>query len=291
MLSNVRARIEAHRVQSADGGSSQSHSDASHSTLLSTSSQSSAPSITGTRMTRTRSAQSCLEDTMATARLNKNERPFRPRSGTTGSVHAIPLSALQFKHRPLATQWEDEEEETPAWKRKSFAIPRDSAHDNHTHLARMERQSSSDMEKDRLNSSHWTDLFADIVPPHTQALEAAHLVRDRLDAQALRIQRLDRSSHESTLETLMDTYPTLMAQYRQQVLQEEFQSQKQLLLAHQERAFELVKLKYRQRFDLMVDKLLRDPQRLLAQLLAERQEEERHVEERWKTQIAAMEER
>ncbi|KAI9033779.1 hypothetical protein CLU79DRAFT_725378 [Phycomyces nitens] len=209
-------------------------------------------------MARTRSANPCLQQEPIPSRPSKSETPstwVRPRSGTTGSVHAIPLSALQFKQqRPhLATQWE----EPPPDAYSIWANPHNSPFHSPNYLK---------------------NLFRDILPPNCREQDVADLIRDRFDAQAVRIRRLERSLEEPVSpEDLLDRHPAVMARYRQQVLQDEFEVQKQVMLTQQERSFEALKLKYRHGFDRMVDRV--------------QEEADRRAEEKWQARVAELEER
>ncbi|OAD77727.1 hypothetical protein PHYBLDRAFT_179967 [Phycomyces blakesleeanus NRRL 1555(-)] len=324
MLSDVRARIEAHRVHCMDGRS-QSHSPLSdtfqYSISPSSANSSSPPSVIDTPMVRTRSANPCLQQEHIPSRPSKSETPcstwVRPRSGTTGSVHAIPLSALQFKqqrpHLQLATQWE----EPPPNAYSIWSNPHHQNDHDHNHINKNDNRNikiintntntntnintnintngnsngnntntknNNHNNANNINSSPFAspnylkDLFCDILPPNCREQDVADLIRDRLDAQAVRIRRLERSLEEPVSpEDLLDRHPAVMARYRQQVLQDEFEVQKQIMLTQQERTFEALKLKYRHGFDRMVDRV--------------QEEADRRAEEKWQARVAELEER
>lgn len=109
-------------------------------------------------------------------------------------------------------------------------------------------------------------------------------IKSQLDTQAVRIRRLERAlrekedqliktDDEDTLEVLLDRYPNAMELYRKQIEEdqfnerletciEEFEAQRQKMILEHQRNFEILKLKYRNRFDDIVERMISDPSRL-----------------------------
>lgn len=109
-------------------------------------------------------------------------------------------------------------------------------------------------------------------------------IKSQLDTQTVRIRRLERALREkedqliknddaNTLEMLLERYPNAMELYRTQIEEdqfnerletciEEFEAQRQKMILEHQRNFEILKLKYRNRFDDIVERMISDPSRL-----------------------------
>jgi hypothetical protein len=109
-------------------------------------------------------------------------------------------------------------------------------------------------------------------------------IKNQLDAQSIRIRRLERAlkekdeqlikgDDEKTLSALLARYPQSMQLYRKQVEKDQFnrqletcidqfENQKQRMMEEYHRNFELLKIKYRSRFDDIVERMISDPSRL-----------------------------
>lgn len=110
------------------------------------------------------------------------------------------------------------------------------------------------------------------------------MVKSQFDAQSIRIRRLERAlkendeqlikaDDENTLSFLLTRYPQSMQLYRKQVEKDQFnrqletyidqfENQKQRMMEEYHRNFELLKMKYRSRFDDIVERMISDPSRL-----------------------------
>lgn len=110
------------------------------------------------------------------------------------------------------------------------------------------------------------------------------LVRSQFDAQSVRIRRLERAlrekedqlikgDNEDTISLLLARYPQSMEIYRKQIEEdqfnqqletciEQFELQKQRMIEEHQRNFEVLKSKYRSRFDDIVERMITDPSRL-----------------------------
>ncbi|OBZ90595.1 hypothetical protein A0J61_01353 [Choanephora cucurbitarum] len=128
--------------------------------------------------------------------------------------------------------------------------------------------------------------FADLIetPVNSTKTEDAYieLIKRQLGTQSARIKRLERALKEQEQHTkddqdtvlfLLDQYPQAMSLYRQQIEQEQydqqltlcieqFELQKQRMIAEYQRNFDILKSKYRSRFDDIVERMISDPSRL-----------------------------
>ncbi|CAO3627326.1 unnamed protein product [Mucor hiemalis] len=109
-------------------------------------------------------------------------------------------------------------------------------------------------------------------------------IKSQMDTQTVRIRRLERAlrekedqliktDDEGTLDVLLKRYPNAMELYRKQIEEdqfnerletciEEFEAQRQKMILEHQRNFEILKLKYRNRFDDIVERMISDPSRL-----------------------------
>ncbi|KAI8997658.1 hypothetical protein BDB01DRAFT_846286 [Pilobolus umbonatus] len=128
--------------------------------------------------------------------------------------------------------------------------------------------------------------------------DVVNLLRGQFDLQTVRIRRLERALREkedqlmkqkekyqqdinqltledddSAIPLLIEKYPIAMEIYRQQIEEEDineqletcihqFEEQKQLMIEEYQRHFEALKMKYRSRFDDVVERMISDPSRL-----------------------------
>ncbi|KAG2196978.1 hypothetical protein INT47_006925 [Mucor saturninus] len=114
--------------------------------------------------------------------------------------------------------------------------------------------------------------------------EVVDLIKSQLDAQTVRIRRLERALREKedqliqgdsqhTISLLLTRYPQSMELYKTQVQNDQFnlqlescidqfESQKQRMMEEHQRNFEVLKMKYRTRFDDIVERMISDPSRL-----------------------------
>lgn len=110
------------------------------------------------------------------------------------------------------------------------------------------------------------------------------LIKSQFDAQTVRIRRLERALREKedqlikgdsqhTISLLLTRYPQSMELYKTQVQNDhfnlqlescidQFESQKQRMMEEHQRNFEVLKMKYRTRFDDIVERMISDPSRL-----------------------------
>ncbi|KAI8368490.1 hypothetical protein BD560DRAFT_398852 [Blakeslea trispora] len=132
-------------------------------------------------------------------------------------------------------------------------------------------------------------VFADVIEasPNSTKTDDAYieLIKRQLGAQSMRIKRLERALKEQEQQQLpvdddreamlflLDQYPQAMSLYRQQVEQEQydqqltlcieqFELQKERMIAEYQRNFDILKSKYRSRFDDIVERMISDPSRL-----------------------------
>ncbi|KAI9356852.1 hypothetical protein BD770DRAFT_389426 [Pilaira anomala] len=108
------------------------------------------------------------------------------------------------------------------------------------------------------------------------------MIRSQLDAQTVRIRRLERALKEKDeikeddgdmIPFLLKRYPHAMDIYKKQIEQtqfnqqletciDQFEAQKQKMMEEHQRNFQILKQKYRSRFDDIVERMISDPSRL-----------------------------
>lgn len=127
--------------------------------------------------------------------------------------------------------------------------------------------------------------FIDVIESSTNKEDdLVDLIKSQFDAQTVRIRRLERALREKedqlikgdsqhTIALLLTRYPQSMELYKTQVQEEhfnlqlesyidQFESQKQRMMEEHQRNFEVLKMKYRTRFDDIVERMISDPSRL-----------------------------
>lgn len=178
-------------------------------------------------------------------------QPFRARLGTKSNENYSINSHQKKKKQDIVTEAEDgdRQQEKLALKLKSTFI-------------------------DIIHSSPSKQTDDDMVD----------LIRGQFDAQTVRIRRLERAlkekedqvikgDDEETISLLLARYPQSMELYRKQIEEdqfnqqleaciEQFEVQKQRMIEEHQRNFEMLKLKYRSRFDDIVERMISDPSRL-----------------------------
>ncbi|KAG0164141.1 hypothetical protein DFQ30_010454 [Apophysomyces sp. BC1015] len=94
------------------------------------------------------------------------------------------------------------------------------------------------------------------------------------------------------VDELLKRCPDAMATFRQQiesevysVLFQEFESQKQILVAQQQESFEALRLKYRMGFERIVERLQQDPSRIHSERAKRVQKDPEERERYWKAQV------
>ncbi|KAI8391061.1 uncharacterized protein BYT42DRAFT_555440 [Radiomyces spectabilis] len=158
-------------------------------------------------------------------------------------------------------------------------------------------------------------VFDDVLDDHVDMTgeDLVHWIRDRYDAQVMRIRRLERAllekeaqirelqfskatadlavvkeeKHTPTILDLMHQYPRTMEAFRQHIerqsvaadhekCRKQLMDQKQAMLQEQQRKFEALRSKYRAGFQEIVDRLLNDPSRLEKEVLHRLRQETAH---------------
>lgn len=142
----------------------------------------------------------------------------------------------------------------------------------------------------RSNSNHELSMklrntFADLIEDKNNDLEVIDKIKSQFDKQTVRIRRLERAlkekedqsikedNNEDTISLLLVKYPNSMKSYKKQIEEnqfneqletciEQFETQKEKMILEHQRNFEILKLKYRNRFDDIVERMISDPSRL-----------------------------
>ncbi|KAI8074355.1 uncharacterized protein B0P05DRAFT_548225 [Gilbertella persicaria] len=149
-------------------------------------------------------------------------------------------------------------------------------------MASVSSQSSIKADQADLLPTKLRVAFADVIetPSSLADDELIASIKSHIDAQAMRIRRLERAlekdqvnDKQNAITFLLSKYPEAMSLYRKQVEQEQyeqqlrlcidqFEAQKQHMITEYQRNFEILKSKYRSRFDDIVERMISDPSRL-----------------------------
>ncbi|GAN10612.1 hypothetical protein MAM1_0375c10156 [Mucor ambiguus] len=226
-------------------------------------SQLSEDNITSSR-SRALQYQASLKKLTYTTRPSKSENT-RADSKSNKSNHSITISTpLTARKQPLARQ-------IVATKKQ-----------------KVEEGSGSDAEDDDLTFSKLKSAFIDVVDSSSTSIESKDdfidTIKSQMDAQTIRIRRLERAlkekddqlikgDNESTIPLLLDRYPHAMDLFRKKIEQhhydhqmaicvDQFEDQKARMLEEYQRNFDFLKMKYRSRFDDIVERMISDPSRL-----------------------------
>lgn len=148
-----------------------------------------------------------------------------------------------------------------------------------------EQEQGSD---DDVTFSKLKSTFIDVVDSSSTSIESKDdfidTIKSQMDAQTIRIRRLERAlkekddqlikgDNESTISLLLARYPQSMDLFKKKIEQDhydhqiaicidQFEDQKARMLEEYQRNFEILKLKYRSRFDDIVERMISDPSRL-----------------------------
>ncbi|CEP07849.1 hypothetical protein [Parasitella parasitica] len=130
--------------------------------------------------------------------------------------------------------------------------------------------------------------FIDVIEGSSTSLksrdELINAIKSQVDAQTIRIRRLERAlkekddqlikgDNENTIPLLLSRYPHSMDLFKRQIEQDhynhhitscidQFEDQKARMLEEYQKNFEALKMKYRSRFDDIVERMISDPSRL-----------------------------
>ncbi|KAL9537690.1 hypothetical protein MBANPS3_011549, partial [Mucor bainieri] len=153
---------------------------------------------------------------------------------------------------------------------------------------KVEQKPSSDDEEDDLTFSKLKSTFIDVVDSSSTSIESKDdfidTIKSQMDAQTIRIRRLERAlkekddqlikeDNENTISLLLARYPHAMDMFQKQIEQDhydhqiamcidQFEDQKARMLEEYQRNFDILKIKYRSRFDDIVERMISDPSRL-----------------------------
>ncbi|KAI9257013.1 hypothetical protein EDC94DRAFT_615037 [Helicostylum pulchrum] len=135
-------------------------------------------------------------------------------------------------------------------------------------------------------SARLKSTFIDVIESCTdnEQNDLVDMIRSQLDAQTVRIRRLERAlkekedqlirdDHPDTIPLLLKRYPQSMLLYKRQIEQDQFngqletcidqfECQKQRMMEEHQQNFQILKSKYRSRFDDIVERMISDPSRL-----------------------------
>ncbi|KAL7320873.1 hypothetical protein PS15m_000716 [Mucor circinelloides] len=151
-----------------------------------------------------------------------------------------------------------------------------------------QEQGSDDDDDDDVTFSKLKSTFIDVVDSSSTSIESKDdfidTIKSQMDAQTIRIRRLERAlkekddqlikeDNESTISLLLARYPQSMDLFKKKIEQDhydhqiaicidQFEDQKARMLEEYQRNFEILKLKYRSRFDDIVERMISDPSRL-----------------------------
>ncbi|KAG2234811.1 hypothetical protein BDF21DRAFT_407849 [Thamnidium elegans] len=203
-----------------------------------------------------------------------NKKPTRlakpSKSETTTSSLPIAFTRTSSSSQPLHTRRSVSNESTiikTAYKNRQDIV--------------VEEEEEEEELATRLKST-----FIDVIESCTdnEQNDLVDMVRSQLDAQTVRIRRLERALKEKedqlirddnhdTVSLLLKRYPQSMQLYKKQIEQDQFnqqletcidqfESQKQRMMEEHQRNFQILKSKYRSRFDDIVERMISDPSRL-----------------------------
>jgi len=147
---------------------------------------------------------------------------------------------------------------------------------------------TDDEDDDDLTFSKLKSTFIDVVDSSSTSIESKDdfidTIKSQMDAQTIRIRRLERAlkekddqlikgDNEKTISFLLARYPHAMDLFQKKVEQDhydhqiaicidQFEDQKARMLEEYQRNFDILKMKYRSRFDDIVERMISDPSRL-----------------------------
>lgn len=154
---------------------------------------------------------------------------------------------------------------------------------------KVEQETGSDEDNDDdLTFSKLKSTFIDVVDSSSTSIESKDdfidTIKSQMDAQTIRIRRLERAlkekddqlikgDNEKTISFLLAQYPHAMDLFQKKVEQDhydhqiaicidQFEDQKARMLEEYQTNFDILKMKYRSRFDDIVERMISDPSRL-----------------------------
>ncbi|KAK4517038.1 uncharacterized protein ATC70_000366 [Mucor velutinosus] len=148
--------------------------------------------------------------------------------------------------------------------------------------------SDAEEEDDDLTFSKLKSTFMDVVDSSSTSIESKDdfidTIKSQMDTQTIRIRRLERAlkekddqlikgDNENTVSLLLARYPHAMDLFQKKIEQDhydhqiaicidQFEDQKARMLEEYQRNFDILKMKYRSRFDDIVERMISDPSRL-----------------------------
>lgn len=151
-----------------------------------------------------------------------------------------------------------------------------------------EEEEEEETDGDDTTFNKLKSTFIDVVESSSTSIESTDefidTIKSQMDAQTIRIRRLERAlkekdeqlikgDNENTISLLLSRYPHSMDLFKKQVEQDhynhqisicidQFEDQKSRMLEEYQRNFEVLKMKYRSRFDDIVERMISDPSRL-----------------------------
>ncbi|KAF1796609.1 hypothetical protein V8B55DRAFT_1468879 [Mucor lusitanicus] len=254
-----RKNIRKKPLPTSSQSSSISHSTADSYAMISKSQLSEDNIITSSR-SRALQYQASLKKLTYTTRPSKSETTSTSNKSSK-SKHSTPPTA---RKQPLARQIKQEKvEEGPG-------------------------SGAEEGEDDDLTFSKLKSAFMDVVDSSSTSIESKDdfidTIKSQMDAQTIRIRRLERAlkekddqlikgDNESTVSLLLARYPHAMDLFQKKVEQDhydhqiaicidQFEDQKARMLEEYQRNFDMLKMKYRSRFDDIVERMISDPSRL-----------------------------
>lgn len=206
--------------------------------------------------------------------LKKFSHTAKPSKSETTSSSSLPLSYIRHpsSSQPLRTKKSSSNEGSIV----------KSHHKKEKDIAEEEEDEDSEFQK---LSTKLKTTFIDVIESSTNKEDdLVDMIKSQFDAQTVRIRRLERALREKedqlikgdsehTISLLLTRYPQSMELYRNQIQEDQFnqqletcidqfESQKKRMMEEHQRNFEVLKMKYRTRFDDIVERMISDPSRL-----------------------------
>ncbi|GAA5812838.1 hypothetical protein MFLAVUS_006297 [Mucor flavus] len=208
-----------------------------------------------------------------------NKKPTRlakpSKSETTASSLPIAFTRTSSSSQPLHTRRSVSNDSTII----------KASYKNRQDIVVEEVEEEEEEEEEEL-TARLKSTFIDVIESCTdnEQNDLVDMIRSQLDAQTVRIRRLERAlkekedpliqdDHPDTIPLLLKRYPHSMLLYQRQIEQDQFneqletcidqfESQKQRMMEEHQRNFQILKSKYRSRFDDIVERMISDPSRL-----------------------------
>ncbi|KAI8639904.1 hypothetical protein BD408DRAFT_420527, partial [Parasitella parasitica] len=204
-----------------------------------------------------------------------------PNSRSRALQYQASLKKLSITARPSkseSTNTQRKKAQSSLYRKSTSSVPK---HSLLTELAIPKEDADATFSK--LKST-----FIDVVESSSTSIESNEelisAIKSQVDAQTIRLRRLERAlkekddqlikgDNENTIPLLLSRYPHSMDLFKRQIEQDhynhhisscidQFEDQKARMLEDYQKNFEALKMKYRSRFDEIVERMISDPNRL-----------------------------